>query len=182
MSKSIAVFEFKSISKGIEVTDIMVKLADVNVFHYRVICPGRLLVILEGNEDSVKAAFKRGNESGSGQILDSSIISSVHSDITQSLKSRINKGLIEGAVGLFETITISSGIKALDKTLKGGNLTLIKLQIASGISGRMVFTVSGDVSDVEQGIKSGIEAIEARRIINTSIIRSPDEMILKYLN
>ena len=87
----------------------------------------------------------------------------------------------KGALGLFETMTISSGIKALDSTLKGGNLNLVKLQIASGISGRLVFTVSGDVSDVEQGLKSGKDAIEARRIINTSIIRSPDEMILKYI-
>lgn len=181
MSSSIASFEFKSISKGIEVTDEMVKLAEVQIFLYRVICPGRLLVILGGEEDAIKRVFQRGNESGNGQILDSAIVSSVHSVVIQGLTTRIVRP-VNGAVGLFETMTISSGIKALDSTLKGGNLSLIKLQIASGISGRLVYTVSGDVSDVEQGIKSGIEAIEARRIINTSIIRSPDDMILKYLS
>ena len=180
MSRSIASFEFKSISKGIEVTDEMVKLAQVQILLFRVICPGRLLVILSGEEDAVTTVFSKGNHAGNGQILDSAIVSGVQSNIIQALTSRIIMAP-KGALGLFETMTISSGIKALDSTLKGGNLNLVKLQIASGISGRLVFTVSGDVSDVEQGIKSGKEAIEARRIINTSIIRSPDEMILKYI-
>lgn len=180
MSRSIASFEFKSISKGTEVTDEMIKLAEVQIILFRVICPGRLLVILEGEEDAVKTVFNRGNEAGNGQILDSAIISGVKDTVIQALTTRIIKPS-KGAVGLFETMTISSGIKALDSTLKGGNLNLVKLQMASGISGRLVFTVSGDVSDVEQGLKSGKDAIEARRIINTSIIRSPDEMILKYI-
>lgn len=180
MNRSIASFEFKSISKGIEVTDEMVKLAQVQILIFRVICPGRLLVILSGEEDAVRTVFSKGNDAGNGQILDSVIVSGVQNNIIQALTSRIMMAP-KGALGLFETMTISSGIKALDSTLKGGNLNLVKLQIASGISGRLVFTVSGDVSDVEQGIKSGKEAIEARRIINTSIIRSPDEMILKYI-
>lgn len=180
MSRSIASFEFKSISKGTEVTDEMIKLAEVQIILFRVICPGRLLVILEGEEDAVKTVFNRGNEAGNGQILDSAIISGVKDTVIQALTTRIIMPS-KGAVGLFETMTISSGIKALDSTLKGGNLNLVKLQMASGISGRLVFTVSGDVSDVEQGLKSGKDAIEARRIINTSIIRSPDEMILKYI-
>ncbi len=180
MSRSIASFEFKSISKGTEVTDEMIKLAEVQIILFRVICPGRLLVILAGEEDAVKTVFNRGNEAGNGQILDSSIISGVKDTVIQALTTRIIMPS-KGAVGLFETMTISSGIKALDSTLKGGNLNIVKLQMASGISGRLVFTVSGDVSDVEQGLKSGKDAIEARRIINTSIIRSPDEMILKYI-
>lgn len=180
MSKSIASFEFKSISKGIEVTDEMVKLADVNIFYFRVICPGRLLVILGGEEDAIKTVFHNGNEAGKGQILDSAIISAVHNNLIQALTSKFVMP-INGAVGLFETMTISSGLKALDCTLKGGNLNLVKLQVASGISGRLVYTVSGDASDVEQGLRSGEKAIESKRIINISIIRSPDGMIVKYL-
>lgn len=180
MSRSIAVFEFKSISKGTEVTDEMIKLAEVQIIIFRVICPGRLLVILSGDNEAIKTVFNNGNEAGNGQILDSSLISGVENMVIKALTTRIMMPH-KGALGLFETITISSGIKALDSTLKGGNLNLVKLQMASGISGRLVFTVSGDVSDVEQGLKSGENAIEARRIINTSIIRSPDEMILRYI-
>lgn len=180
MSKSIAVFEFKSISKGTEVTDVMLKEAEVTILLFRVICPGRLLVILSGDDAAIKTVFISGNEAGHENILDSEVISGVQKIIINALTSRMMMPA-KGALGLFETMTISSGIKALDNTLKGGNLNLVKLQIASGISGRLVFTVSGDVSDVEQGLKSGVEAIEARRVINTSIIRSPDEMILKYI-
>lgn len=180
MSRSIASFEFKSISKGIEVTDEMVKLADVNIFYFRVICPGRLLVILGGEEDAIKTVFNKGNESGKREILDSQIISAAHNNLIQALTSRLVMK-VNGAVGIVETMSISSGLKALDSTLKGGNLNLVKLQIASGISGRLVYTVSGDLSDVEQGIRIGEETIETKKIINTSIIRSPDNMILKYL-
>lgn len=180
MSRSIVSFEFKSISKGTEVTDEMIKLAEVQIVLFRVICPGRLLVILSGDEDAIRTVFNKGNEADEGHILDSALISGIKDTVIRALTSRVMMPP-KGALGLFETMTISSGIKALDSTLKGGNLNLVKLQIASGISGRLVFTVSGDVSDVEQGLKSGKDAIEARRIINTSIIRSPDEMILKYI-
>ncbi len=95
MSKSIGAIDFKSIAKGIEVADEMVKKADVDVLYLKTICPGRFLVILTGDE---------------GAIIDSCIINSVHNNIIQALKSRfVTKA--NGAIGVMETNSVSSGLK-----------------------------------------------------------------------
>ena len=57
MSRSIVSFEFKSISKGTEVTDEMIKLAEVQIVLFRVICPGRLLVTLIREMKLAKGIF-----------------------------------------------------------------------------------------------------------------------------
>lgn len=180
MSKSIGTIDFKSIAKGIEVADEMVKKADVDVLYLKTICPGRFLVILTGDEGAIRTTLDHGIFSGQGHIIDSCIINSVHNNIIQALKSRfVTKA--NGAIGVMETNSVSSGLKALDIALKGANLNLVKLQVASGISGKLVYIISGGLSDVEHGINIAKEAIEEKRIVHASVIPSPDELIIKYL-
>ncbi len=167
MSKSIGAIDFKSIAKGIEVADEMVKKADVDVLYIKTIC-------------AIRTTLDHGIFSGQGHIIDSCIINSVHNNIIQALKSRfVTKA--NGAIGVMETNSVSSGLKALDIALKGANLNLVKLQVASGISGKLVYIISGGLSDVEHGINIAKEAIEEKRIVHASVIPSPDELIIKYL-
>ncbi|MEG0670404.1 BMC domain-containing protein [Clostridium sp.] len=181
MSSSIGVIEFKSISRGIAVADEMVKKAEVEILQFRNICPGRFLVILAGDEGAIKTTLDHGIISGQGHVLDSCIINSAHGNIIQALKNRfVSK--VNGAIGIMETNTVSSGLKALDRTLKGANLNLVKLQVASGISGKIVYIISGGISDVEYGMSIAKEIVEDKRIVDISIIPSPDEIIIKYLN
>lgn len=181
MSSSIGVIEFKSISKGIEVADAMVKKADVDILLLKNICPGRFIVILSGDEGSIKTTLDHGVISGQGHVLDSCVINAVHSNIIQVLKTRLVMN-VNGAIGIMETNSVSSGLKALDKTLKGANLNLVKLQVASGISGKLVYIISGGLSDVEYGMSLAKNEVDSKRIVNISIIPSPDELIIKYLN
>lgn len=180
MSNSIGAVEFRSISKGIEAADAMVKAAAVDILYFKTICPGRFLVILSGDVGGIKAAVDEGISVGEGYIVDTFTINGVDDEIVQALKRKpLSK--VKGAIGIMETNTICSGIEALDKTLKGGNVELVKLQIAAGIGGKLIYIISGDLSDVEYGIKIATEAIDKKHIINISIIPSPDELIIKYL-
>lgn len=181
MHKSIGAIEFRSISKGIEVADAMVKKADVELIYFRTICPGKFLSIISGNEGEVREAIEHGIRLGEHSIVDSFIINAVHDDIILGLKNKY-KVKEKGAIGIMETTSVCSGIQSLDRMLKDANVSVYKLQIAFGIGGKFIFIVSGDLSDIESGMKSAQRAIESKKIINISIIPSPDNMILSMLN
>lgn len=180
MHNSIGTIEFRSISKGIEVSDFMVKKAQVEIIYFKMVCPGKFVVIVSGNEDEVKEAIDYGVELGNNQIVDSFIVNAVHEDIINGLKNKY-KEKNKGAYGIVEINSICSGIKALDRMLKEANVTLVKIQLAFAIGGKFVFIVSGEVSDIEGGVRAVKEAISEKRIINISIIPSPDPMIISML-
>ncbi len=180
MSKSIGAIELKSIGKGIEIADIMVKVAEVEILYFKTICPGRFIVILSGDVGAIKLAIQEGIIAGEGFIVDSFVITAVHDDIVQALK-RKPIAMVNGAIGIMETSSVCSGIEALDRNLKGGDVKLIKLQLAAGIGGKLVYIISGDLGDVQHGMETAKEIIDEKRIVNISIIPSPDELIIKYL-
>jgi len=61
---NIFVAEFKSVSRGIMVTDSMVKSAEVNIVQAGSLCPGKYLTILEGEISALISAGKIAEEQG----------------------------------------------------------------------------------------------------------------------
>lgn len=180
MNKSLGSIEFRSIGKGIEVADSMTKKASVEILMLKTICPGKFLVILSGHEDEVKESIDYGLDLANGYIIDSFIINAVHEDIIQGFKNKYGE-YSKGAIGIVETINVCSGIYALDKTLKGSNVKLAKLQPAFGIGGKLVYIVAGEVSDVEYGMNIARESLKEKKIVNISVIPSPDKLIISKL-
>ena len=153
MKKSIGALEFRSISKGIEVSNEVVKKAFVEVSYLKSICPGKFF-----------------------------LINSIHHDIINALKGKYSQKNIEDkAIGIMETGKVSSGILALDKTLKSSEVNLVKLQLAFGIGGKLVYIVSGDLSSVENGMREGQAILQEKDIINVSIIPFVHSEIAKNL-
>ena len=180
MNKSIGGIELRSISKGIEVTDFMVKKAQVEIIYFKSICPGKFVVLMSGNEGEVKVATDCGLQLGEGYIVDSFVLNNVHEDIILSIKGKYTE-YKKGAVGIVETNSVCSGLQALDRMLKAANVTIVKVQLAFVIGGKFVFTVSGELSDIQNGIDLIKSVINIKKIINISIIPSPDNQILELL-
>ncbi|MFO7928179.1 MAG: BMC domain-containing protein, partial [Candidatus Humimicrobiaceae bacterium] len=51
---NICVLEFKSVSRGIQVTDSVVKAAEANLVIATSLCPGKYLTVLEGEMDALE--------------------------------------------------------------------------------------------------------------------------------
>lgn len=62
MKKSIGLVELKSIPIGIEVADMMLKTANVELVLANPICPGKYVIIVSGNVGSVENAIKAGKD------------------------------------------------------------------------------------------------------------------------
>lgn len=181
MNKSIGAIEFRSISKGIEISDKIVKKAFVEIIYLKSICPGKLLVIVAGDEGEVKESIEYGVEISEGYMLDSFIINSVSDAIINGLKNKYEKNNSVLSIGIVETSKVCSGIKSLDKALKSSNVKLIKLQLAFLVGGKLVYMISGDLSSVEYGVHEAKKVLSQKEIINISIIPSPDIQIIDNL-
>jgi len=181
MNKSIGAIEFKSIAKGIEVSNEIVKKSSVEVIYLKSICPGKFLIMILGETCYIKESIDYGLTKGDGYIVDSFIINSVSSDIINGLKNKYKKLESIKSIGVVETNKVCSGLKALNKTLKSSDVSLINLQVSFAIGGKLVYTVSGDLSDLEIGINEGCKVINKKDIINTSIIPSLNKQIIDNL-
>lgn len=181
MSKSIGAIEFKSIAKGIEVSNDMVKKSFVEVLYLKSICPGKFLIIIAGETSQVKECVDYGLYKGSGYIVDNFIINAVHGDIVNGLKHKYKSMENITSIAVMETRKVCVGIKSLDKTLKSSDVVLLKLQLSFAIGGKLVYIVTGDLSSLEVGIGEGKSMLNSKEIINISIIPSVDKQIIKNL-
>lgn len=180
MNKSLGAIEFRSIAKGIEVSNEMVKKAAVSISFIKSICPGKFLIIVNGQEDEVEEAVSHGLILGKGFIVDSFIINSVHDDIIMAFKNKYQSKAVE-AICVVETSKVCAGLKALNKTLKFSDVKLVKLQMAFTIGGKLVYIVSGSLSSIEHGIEEGKKDISTKEIVNISIIPSPSKELIDNL-
>ncbi|MFQ9695855.1 MAG: BMC domain-containing protein [Zhenhengia sp.] len=81
MNKSIGALEFRSISKGIEVSNEIVKKANVEIIYFKTICPGKFLVIVTGDEGEVNEAIDYGVMIAENTLVDSFKVHAVSTPI-----------------------------------------------------------------------------------------------------
>ncbi|UHA72530.1 BMC domain-containing protein [Paenibacillus sp. 481] len=176
MSSAIGVIELRSISKGYETADRMLKTSPVTVHHLKPICPGKFLIIMSGDTADVQVALEAAKvEAGEYRISDF-FLQGVHPDIEEGLKRR-NASYPVDALGIVETSTVSSGIYALNEALKQCDIYLKKMNLGMAIGGKFLAVFTGSVSDVEQGMNVFVSAMDQKRIVHHSVLRSPSEEI-----
>ena len=69
----------------------------------------------------------------------------------------------------------------LDKTLKSGDLVLVKLQLSFAIGGKLVYIVAGDLSSLEYALKESENVVREKEVIYKTGIPSVDSQIIKSL-
>lgn len=181
MNKSIGALEFTSISRGMYVADAIVKKAEVEIIYFRTICPGKFLIIVSGDEGEVDTAIDYGQSIAGKSLFDNFKVHAVSPTIIQGIRGKYDLVEKADAVGIVETRTVCSGIKALDKVLKAADVTLIRVYLAFAIGGKFVFAVNGSVSSIEYGISECKELLSEGERKNIAIIPSPNKDILENL-
>ncbi len=181
MSKSIGAIEFKSIAKGIEVSNEIIKKSLVEVLYLKSICPGKFLIIVTGETSYVNECIDYGVEIGIGYIVDSFVINSISNEIVNGLKNKYEKLDNINSIGVVETNKVCAGIKMLDKTLKSGDVSLVKLQLSFAIAGKLVYIVSGDLSSLQYSLEESKSVVKEKEIIYMTTIPSVDEKIIRSL-
>ena len=173
MNKSIGAIEFKSIAKGIEVSNEMIKKSSVDVLYLKSICPGKFLIIVGGETSYINECVDYGIKLGEGYIVDNFVINAISQEILDGFKNKYQK--------LDSIVSIGAGIKMLDKTLKSGDLVLVKLQLSFAIGGKLVYIVAGDLSSLEYALKESENVVREKEVIYKTVMPSVDSQIIKSL-
>lgn len=182
MKKSIGLLEFKSIAKGIEATDGMLKSANVELILSTPLCPGKYITLLSGDVGSVKNAVKVGEHMGDIFTISSYVIPNVHEDIFPALTATTDFDKIT-SLGIVETMSAVTAIVAADIAAKAANIQLLEVRIARGLGGKGFILFTGEISGVKSAVKSCENNLkDTGDIISTVVIASPNkELVSKIL-
>ena len=161
---SIGLVEVKNVSKGIVVTDEMLKSAGIVLISSGSVCPGKFVTIVGGELSAIHAAVDRAE-----LIAEDALIDNVFEAICGTADVKEKK-----AFGIVETFTAASAIQAADAAVKAGDIELIEVRVARGLGGKCFVSMTGDVADVKAGVEAGARiATEQGVLINTEVIANP---------
>jgi microcompartment protein CcmL/EutN len=180
---SIGLLEFSSIAAAYEAEDAMLKAGAVVLVLARTICSGKFIVIVSGDVDAVKASVSAGKLAASGFVIDELVLPNVHESILPAMSDSIYVDPSErDALGVVETYSAISAVKAADAAAKAANVTVYRLHLAMAIGGKGYFCLTGDVSSVQAGIDAAVEkAGEDGLLVNKIIIPRPREELFRDL-
>ena len=156
---SIGLVEVKNVSKGIVVTDEMLKSAGIVLISSGSVCPGKFVTIVGGELSAIHAAVDRAELIAEDALIDKFVIGNLGD---------------KKAFGIVETFTAASAIQAADAAVKAGDIELIEVRVARGLGGKCFVSMTGDVADVKAGVEAGARiATEQGVLINTEVIANP---------
>ncbi len=170
---SIGLVEVKNVSKGIVVTDEMLKSAAVELISSGSVCPGKFVTIVGGELSAISAAVDRAGVIAEDALIDTFVIGNLGDKVYEAVCGTVEVSE-KKALGVVETFTAAAAIEAADAAVKAGDIELIEVRVARGMAGKCFVTMTGDVADVKAGVDAGA-AVAARDgvLINTEVIANP---------
>ncbi len=163
---ALALIDFGSIAAGIEAADAMVKRAQIDVIRAGTVQPGRYLVLIGGTVAEVEESLAAGLELAGDQVVDQVYLPGVHPEVVEAIGGgRVPEP--SDALGVIETSSAASVIRAADAGIKGAAVRLVEIRLADGLGGKGVVLFSGVVADVEAAVDIGAGVIDQ----NTQLIR-----------
>jgi microcompartment protein CcmL/EutN len=173
--------ELDSVASGLVAADAIAKEASVRILVSRPIEPGRYLVLFEGEVEDVGASLERGRLDAAGAVLDSLFLPNPHASLRPSLNAR-SEASIEEALGVIETLTVCSSVGAADLAAKAGQVSLVEVRLAMGLSGKSFVTLSGEVGQVAAAVETGAAfAAERGRLVRKVVIPKPDPSLHRWI-
>lgn len=181
MEKAIGLLELKSIPVGIQAADAMVKAAHVELILAAPICPGKYIAVIAGNVGAVHSAMKNGLREGGIFVVENHIIDRVHPTVLPALSGMTEIDRVR-SLGIVETISALSSIKAADTAVKAAHVELIEVRIARGLGGKGFLVLTGEISAVRSAVQACVEELgESGEITSQAIIASPSPELVKQL-
>ncbi|MBO5027357.1 MAG: BMC domain-containing protein [Clostridia bacterium] len=181
MFKAIGVIELKSIPKGVEATDAALKSAGVDMVSAHPSCPGKYEIILTGSISNVTASVDHVLSKFEGYVIDSSIMGRIDEQVIKALFGT-QKTEKKGSLGLIETFSAATTIKAADIAVKTARVEIFDLRVSRGMGGKGVVMLVGEVGDVTAAVEAGSAyAKQSGQLSSESIIAAPHEDLWNQL-
>ena len=178
----IGLIELNSIAAGYEVTDAMLKAAEVNLVVSRTVCAGKYIVLVRGDVAAVTASVAAGEAWGKGSVIDSFVIPNIHEQVCPAFTGTNPHGTID-ALGILESFTVAALIEGADAAVKAAAVDLLEIRLAVALGGKAFVTLTGTVSAVQSAIEAGARVISEKGVlVNQVVIPNPrEELVEEYM-
>jgi microcompartment protein CcmL/EutN len=178
---NITVVEFKSISRGLIVTDAMVKAANVSLVLATTLCPGKYLTIVEGDVAAVQKAQDTADRLGGRQVLSSFVVSGINNGVIEAISGNSVVSL-KDSIGIIESIQMSNLINAADISLDSAEVEIVELRLGKGCGVNSFYIITGDLSSVNAACINAVDFLSERgALLAFRVIANPDKDLLKWL-
>ncbi len=181
MIQAVGVIELKSIAKGIEAADAALKSAGVTLVSAHPACPGKFEIVLTGAIADVTAAADHVKERFGTALVDLSVMGRIDERVIAALFGT-QSGKKEGSLGIVETFSAASAIKAADLAVKTAKVEIYDLRVSRGMGGKGIVIVTGDVGDVTAAVEAGARYAEEHGLFaNKSLLPAPHAELWEQL-
>jgi len=178
---NIVVVEFKSVARGIIVTDYMLKAARVKLILGTTLCPGKYLTIAEGDVDAVNKAMDTADRFGGRHVFSSFVISGINSEVIDAIGGRTALAL-QDSIGIIESLQMANLINAADISIDTAEVEFLELRLGKGCGVNSFYIITGSITSVNEAVKSSTDFLRERgALIAYKVIANPDKDLLKYL-
>ncbi len=175
---SIGLIELGSIAAGYQVSDAMLKAADVELLLARSICSGKYMVMVRGDVAAIQAGVQAGIQAGGFSVIDTFVIPNVHEAVFPAIGGTTKVEALE-ALGVLESFSVASLIEAADAAVKTADVTLVEVRLAMALGGKAFATLTGNISAVESAVEAGAKVIAQKGLlVNKVVIPSPRPELL----
>lgn len=178
---SVGLIELGSIAAGYEVTDAMLKTADVDLVLARSICSGKYMVMVRGDVAAVQSSVEAGCRAGSFSVIDTFVIPNVHESIFPAVSGTVKVEELE-ALGIIESFSVASLIEAADAAAKAAKVLLVEVRLAMALGGKAFVTLTGSVAAVRSAVEAGAQVVGRKGLlVNKVVIPHPRAELLKEM-
>lgn len=149
--------ELTSISRGLYLTDVVLKKARVKVITSQPISSGKHIILYFGDVAAVEESHKDAIAKGEGCIVRQILIPGVHEGLVPYLDSLWKDGRLANfaeSVGIVESATLAGAVLAADKALKTADVALCRMRLGQGIGGKAYFVLTGKQEEVEAAVEA----------------------------
>ena len=149
---AIALIEYSSIATGILAGDEMLKKAPITVIKSGTVHNGKYLVLIGGSVASVEESYSIGQMTNPDDIIDSMILPDVNEQLHDGILGKRTKCKME-SLGIIESNSVSTMIKASDAGVKGANVNIIEIRLADDIGGKAFTIFNGSIEEVQVAVE-----------------------------
>ena len=169
------VVEFKSVARGISVTDAMLKSALVELVIASSFCPGKYLTILSGEVSALNSALKTAQELGGMHLNSYEVLPGIDGKVTRAIGGDLSD-FSDDAVGIIESPQMASIIGAADVLVDAADVDFIDFRLARGCGVNSYFVFCGTFSAVAEANRQAAAFLQERgALLAFQVMPNPDK-------
>jgi len=181
---ALGLLEVKGEAFGCRLLDLAAKSAPLRETYGRFVCPGKMLLFIYGSAAAVQTAIAAAKaitdaevkaeamtmteatatdqtgEAG-GMLITSLFLPAVHNSLWPAMTgvTPLSPNYMDCGLALVETYSVASVLEAADAMAKAASITLLRIRMASGLSGKGLIVAGGKVADLREAGQAAMKSI-----------------------